>query len=212
MNEDFERDRPDRTDTPGYAASPAYDAPRVVVGSFADQDAAEAAIDQLRDAGYDREQIGFARRDEQGDRLLVEEHGNAAGPGALGGVVTGAAAGGTLAWLGLTAIPAIGPFLAAGAIGTTLIGAGAGALGGGVLGGLLGLGIPRHKAEYHEEQLRQGRSLITVRTSEPEVAGRLLSNAGAIEVDLGEEDAQGVQPDEAEAMREEVLAADRERS
>lgn len=204
MNDDFDRDRSDLTDTPTYDTT--GETGRVVVASFADQDAAERAIDQLRDAGYDREQIGFARRDEQGDRVLVEEHGNAAGPGALGGVVTGAAAGGTLAWLGLAAIPAIGPFLAAGAIGTTLIGAGAGAVGGGILGGLLGLGIPRHKAEYHEEQLRQGRSLVTLRTAEPEVAARLLSNAGAVEVDQGDE------VDDAQAMREEVLAADRDRS
>lgn len=204
MNDDFDRDRSEVTDVPAYEATP--DLTRVVVASFADQDAAERAIEQLRDTGYDRDQIGFARRDEEGDRVLIEEHGNAAGPGALGGVVTGAAAGGTLAWLGLTAIPAIGPFLAAGAIGTMLIGAGAGAVGGGILGGLLGLGIPRHKAEYHEEQLREGRSLVTVRTAEPEVAGRLLSNAGAIEVDQGDEG------DDAEAMREEVLAAEHDRA
>jgi hypothetical protein len=162
---------------------------QVVVASFADRGAAEAAVDQLRDAGYDREKIGFATRDDEGETVLVEEHGNAAGSGALGGVVTGAAAGGALAWLGLAAIPAIGPFIAAGAIGTTLIGAGAGAVTGGVLGGLLGLGIPRHQAEYHEEQLRQGRTLVTVRTDEPGVAARLLSNAGAVEVDEGNSDA-----------------------
>lgn len=160
----------------------------VVVGSFAERATAEEAVNRLREAGYDRDQIGFATQDDEGKTVLVEEHGNASGAGALGGAITGAAAGGTLAWLGLAAIPAIGPFLAAGAIGTALIGAGAGAVTGGVLGGLLGLGIPRHKAEYHQQQLSEGRSLVTVRTAEPEVAGRLLDDAGAVEVDRGEDD------------------------
>lgn len=62
----------------------------------------------------------------------------------------------------------------------------------GILGGLLGLGIPRHRAEYHEEQLRSGRSLVSVRTAEPAVAGpavagRLLDEAGAVEVDRGDD-------------------------
>ena len=157
----------------------------IVVGTFDDRDAAERAIEQLRDAGFHRDQIGFAGRDPSGKTMLVEEHGNAAGSGAAGGLVTGAVAGGALAWLGLAAIPAIGPFLAGGAIGTALVGAAAGGVTGGVLGGLLGLGIPRHKAEYHEEQVRAGRTLVTVQTAEPGVAERIFSGAGAVDVDRG---------------------------
>jgi hypothetical protein len=155
-----------------------------VVGSFEDREAAEAALERLRGEGFPREAVGFAAREEGGDTVLVEEHGNAAGPGAAGGVLTGAVTGGALAWLGLTAIPAIGPFIAAGAIGTALLAAGTGAVTGGLLGGLLGLGIPRHRAEYHEEQLRTGRSLVTVETGEPGIAERLLRDAGATSVDV----------------------------
>src|SRR3990170_4160997 len=91
------------------------------VATFDNHDAAERAIERLRDAGYAREQIGFAGHDAEGvTTRLVEEHGNAAGQGALGGLVTGAATGGALAWLGLAAIPAVGPFLAGGAIGSAL--------------------------------------------------------------------------------------------
>lgn len=161
----------------------------IVVGTFDDRDAAERAIEQLRDAGFHRDQIGFAGRDPSGETMLIEEHGNAAGSGAAGGLVTGAVAGGALAWLGLAAIPAIGPFLAGGAIGTALVGAAAGGVTGGVLGGLLGLGIPRHKAEFHEQQVREGRTLVTVQTAEPIVAERIFSGAGAVDVDRGGDDA-----------------------
>lgn len=160
----------------------------IIVGTFDDRSAAERAIEQLRDAGFHRDQIGFAGKDGTGETVLVEEHGNAAGSGAAGGLVTGAVAGGALAWLGLAAIPAIGPFLAGGAIGTALVGAAAGGITGGVLGGLLGLGIPRHKAEYHEQQVQAGRTLVTVQTAEPAIAERIFSAAGAVDIDRGHDD------------------------
>lgn len=160
-----------------------------VVGTFDDRGAAERAIEQLRDAGFNRDQVGYAGQGSPADTALVEEHGNASGAGAAGGVVTGAVAGGAVAWLGLAAIPAIGPFLAAGAIGSALLAAAAGGVTGGVLGGLLGLGIPRHKAEYHEEQIRGGRMLVTVQTAEPAIAERIFSAAGAVEVDRGDDEA-----------------------
>ena len=155
-----------------------------VVGTFADHDSAERAIERLRDAGFNREQIGIVARDPDGQTTtrLVEEHGNAAGPGAVGGLVTGAAAGGAMAWLGLAAIPAIGPFLAGGAIGTALIGAAAGGLTGGILGGLLGLGIPRHEAEMHEEQVRQGSSLVSIQGTNALDAEAILAETGATDV------------------------------
>ena len=154
-----------------------------LVGTFDDQNAAEHAIEQLRDAGFEREQLGFAGHDPDSTRTReIEEHGNTAGPGALGGLVTGAAAGGVIGWLGLAAIPAIGPFLAGGAIGSALIGAAAGGATGGILGGLLGLGIPRHEAEMHEEQIKQGRTLVSVQADTIGDAERIMADAGAIDV------------------------------
>ena len=155
-----------------------------IVGTFADYDHAENAIERLRSSGYDREHIGIAGNDPDGVRTtrLVEEHGNAAGPGAVGGLITGAAAGGAIGWLGLAAIPAIGPFLAGGAIGAALIGAAAGGATGGILGGLLGLGIPRHEAEMHEEEVRQGRTIVSVQAERPADAEAMLRDAGAQEV------------------------------
>lgn len=154
-----------------------------VVGTFDDQDAAERAIERMRDAGYDREQIGFAGHDPDSTKTrMIEEHGNAAGQGAAGGLLMGAAAGGAIGWLGLAAIPAIGPFLAGGAIGSALIGAAAGGATGGILGGLLGLGIPRHEAELHEEQVKQGRTLVSVQGERTADAESILVDAGAADV------------------------------
>ena len=154
-----------------------------IVGTFEDHDAAERAIERLRDAGYDRDQIGFAGSDPDSTKTrMVEEHGNATGPGAAGGLVMGAAAGGAIGWLGLAAIPAIGPFLAGGAIGSALIGAAAGGATGGILGGLLGLGIPRHEAEMHEEQVKQGRTLVSIQGVDMADAEAVLADAGAIDV------------------------------
>lgn len=155
-----------------------------IVGTFADHDHAENAIDRLRAAGIERDHIGIAGHDPDGVRTtqLVEEHGNASGPGAVGGLVTGAAAGGVLGWLGLAAIPAVGPFLAGGAIGAALIGAAAGGATGGILGGLLGLGIPRHEAEMHEESVRQGRTIVSVQADPSNDAEAILRDAGAEDV------------------------------
>ncbi len=153
------------------------------VATFEDHASAERAIDALRDAGYAADQIGFAGNDPEGiTTRLVEEHGNAAGQGALGGLVTGAAVGGSMAWIGLAAIPAIGPILAGGAIGSALIGAAAGGATGGVLGGLLGLGIPRHDAELHEERVRSGRTIVSVHGDNVADTETLLTDAGAIDV------------------------------
>lgn len=173
----------------------------IIVGTFDDRSRAEKAIEELRDAGFHRDQIGFAGKDAPGDTVLVEEHGNSAGSGAAGGLVTGAVAGGALAWLGLAAIPAIGPFLAGGAIGTALVGAAAGGITGGVLGGLLGLGIPRHKAEYHEEQVRAGRTLVTVQTAEPAIAERIFAAAGAVDIDRGGDEPAVSYDDDAASAR-----------
>ncbi len=153
-----------------------------LVATFDDHEAANRAVDMLREAGFDRDQIGYAGQDPGEGTRLVEEHGNAAGPGAAGGLVTGAAAGGVIGWLGLAAIPAIGPFLAGGAIGSAIIGAVAGGATGGILGGLLGLGIPRHEAEVHEEAVRQGRTIVSVQADGSGDAERVLTDAGADDV------------------------------
>jgi hypothetical protein len=90
------------------------------------------------------------------------------GGGLLGGAL------GLLVGLGALAIPGIGPVLAGGALatafglggGTAVAGAGIGAAAGGVLGALVGLGIPEHEAKHFEAGFQAGGVLVTVNGGE----------------------------------------------
>jgi hypothetical protein len=59
-------------------------------------------------------------------------------------------------------IPGIGPFLAGGYLGTVLIAAGGGAVAGGLLGGLTGMGLEEDEARHYDEQFKAGRAVVTV--------------------------------------------------
>ena len=159
------------------AAPPAAAGGRTVVaGLFTEREAAVAAIDDLKAAGFAPDDVGVAMRDpsEQGD--LAEETG-ATGTKAAGGAATGAVGGGLLGGalgllvgLGALAIPGIGPVLAGGALatafglggGTAVAGAGIGAAAGGLVGALVGMGIPEADARHFEEGFRAGGVLVTV--------------------------------------------------
>jgi hypothetical protein len=83
-------------------------------------------------------------------------------------MATGAAIGGALGalLLGLTAVGTIvAPGLGLAAAGhwlPVLAGFGAGALGGGLIGGLAGLGIPEHEAEIYRGELEKGGILLGI--------------------------------------------------
>ncbi|MBC8102044.1 MAG: YsnF/AvaK domain-containing protein [Cytophagales bacterium] len=62
----------------------------------------------------------------------------------------------------MLAIPGVGPVLAVGPLAATLSGAGLGAMGGGVIGALSGLGIPKEDAGYYAEGVRRGGTLVSV--------------------------------------------------
>jgi len=149
----------------------------VVVGIFDDAGQAEKAIRDLLDAGFTRDNIGFAmrHRTEQQHTATADN-----GLGAMVGGYTGVAAGGILGGLlGLAisaAIPGVGPILAAGLVGMAL----GGAYIGGLVGVLVGMGVPEHEAEHYHRHVQEGRSLVAVkcpgRYSE---ALAILSAAGA---------------------------------
>jgi hypothetical protein len=76
----------------------------------------------------------------------------------------GIALGGALAWLasiGSLTIPGIGPFIAAGPIGTALAGTTVGATIGGLAGALVGLGISKIEAKRYEDKIRMGGILVS---------------------------------------------------
>jgi hypothetical protein len=74
------------------------------------------------------------------------------------------ALGGALAWLasiGSLSIPGIGPFIAAGPVGSALTGATVGATIGGLAGALVGLGISKIEAKRYEDKIRKGGILVS---------------------------------------------------
>jgi hypothetical protein len=157
---------------------------RTVVGLFNRRSAAEAAIRELKDAGFAEDRIGVAlqERMQQGD-LLEDLGGGEPAEGAAKGAVSGGLVGGLLGLLGSLLIPGLGPVLAGGVLGTTLAGVGIGAATGGLLGALIGLGVPEEDAKHFDRGFREGGILVTVDAGArtPEALGILARH----EVDLG---------------------------
>jgi hypothetical protein len=69
---------------------------------------------------------------------------------------------GVLAGIGALAIPGLGPFIAAGPIMAALAGAGTAGVVGGLLGALVGMGMPEYEAKRYEGLVRSGHVLISV--------------------------------------------------
>jgi hypothetical protein len=116
------------------------DTPSTAIGVFGSREQADAAVAELRAAGFAGSQIGIGAG--------PTEAREASGPptwesgGALGGL-SGAALGGLAA----------GP---AGMLGGALVGL--------LLGALLDLGIPEQDARWYADEAEAGRIVVTVRT------------------------------------------------
>src|SRR6476661_3176410 len=135
---------------------------RTVVGLFARRRDAEAAIRDLKTAGFKDNQVGVAlpEREEQSD--LLESTGAKEAEGAAAGAVSGGLVGGLIGLLGSLLIPGVGPIVVGGVLASTLTGAGIGAAAGGIIGALMGLGVPETDARHFDQGLRLGSTLVTV--------------------------------------------------
>ncbi len=134
-----------------------------VVGVFYTRSEAESAVRDLRAAGFSDDSIGMIARDSEGNMVNERNNETLAGEGAAAGAVVGAGAG-ALVGLGVLAgtIPVIGPVLALGTLGTVLVNAAGGAAILGLVGALVGVGIPEDDAKYYESEVHGGRFLVTV--------------------------------------------------
>jgi hypothetical protein len=153
-----------------------------IAGLFPDRIAAERAISELLDAGFDRDQIGFVMRDQSGRPSTAEqtgvgeEHVVSSAAGAATGAAIGGTLGAILAATGALVVPGIGPIISGGILATALVGGAAGWL----VGGLVGLGVPREEAEYYQGRVEQGSALVTVNaTGSEEEAQQILLRNGA---------------------------------
>ena len=139
---------------------------------FDNHSEAEAAARELRDAGVPDSALSvIARRQEDsGDYGDAETHEvKEKGEGALKGAIGGGAVGAILGIAAL-AIPGVGVLAAAGAIASSAIpeaaaiGAGAGALAGGLSGLLTKHGVSEEDAGYYEERINNGGIFLSVDT------------------------------------------------
>jgi hypothetical protein len=146
---------------------------RVIAATFASRREAESAVRDLRAAGVSDAHIGVMTQSANGqpnkggipndptESRWEEGSGIGAATGAAAGVGLGLAVAAGL-------LPPIGPLIAGGALVALIASAGAGATVGTLVGGLIGLGIPEDEAGYYEDELKSGRTLVTVHTDEGE--------------------------------------------
>lgn len=140
------------------------EAKSIIGGIFPTLDDAQQAVRELRSAGFTENQIGLISRREDGS--LERERGEKPGHWEEGtgiGAAVGATAG---TGLGLAVVAGlltpVGPVIAGGMLVGLLVSLGVGATVGSAIGGLVGLGMAQDDAEYFEEQLKSGKSLVTV--------------------------------------------------
>ncbi|ELS04147.1 conserved domain protein [Xenococcus sp. PCC 7305] len=166
-----------------------------VAGLYHSHKQAEAAVQDLRNIGYDMDRVSVIAKDTDkvAGKETTETVGNKAEEGAATGALTGGALGGItglLVGLGALAIPGIGPILLAGAeataIATTLAGTGIGAAAGGLVGALIGLGIPEEKAKVYSDHIKKGSFLVMVTGSLAEAnrAATIMRRHGVKELDI----------------------------
>src|SRR6476469_975872 len=135
---------------------------RTVVGLFARRRDAEAAIRDLKAAGFRDDQIGVALQDREAQGELLESTGAKEAQGAAVGALSGGLVGGLIGLLGSLLVPGVGPIIVGGVLASALTGAGIGAATGGIIGALMGLGVPETDARHFDQGLRLGSTLVTV--------------------------------------------------
>ena len=182
---------------------------KTIIGAFDSTTQAESAASALVASGVSRADISMIANNEGGTYAPATDGaydgttvtGHAVGHDAKVGAEWGAGIGFLVGLTGL-AIPGLGWIAAAGWFAGTILGAGTGAIVGGLVGALTHVGVPHEDAVHYTEAVRRGSVLIAVRSEDAAAqnVAAVLSNAGAINID--ERGAQyrqeGWQPSHAE--------------
>jgi hypothetical protein len=159
---------------------------KTIVGMFENTRDVDQALTELAKHGFGKSDVSVVAR-----REVLKESGLDITTGAEVGAITGATTGGIaglLIGLGALTIPGIGPIVAAGEfltwVGATVLGLAAGAIGGGLLGGLVALGLPEHEAQVYVEGIKRGNLLVAVRAPEERIAEaeEVLRGANAVDI------------------------------
>jgi len=153
-----------------------------------DRTQAELIVDRLKAAGFFHDSISVLLPDTTGTRDFAHEQNTKLPEGAATGGVAGLGVGAILGWLagiGSLAIPGVGPFIAAGPIMAALGGAAIGSAAGGVIGALVGMGIPEYEAKLYDGKIRNGNALISVHTDnsdQEKMVKEIYKGAGAEDI------------------------------
>lgn len=161
----------------------------IVTRLFRDQDSAERAYRTAAQYGYGHDEIDVVMSEETRERYygknatLETEVGNKAAEGAaIGGAVGGAAGAiaAAIAAMGTSLVlPGLG-LVIAGPLAAAVAGAGAGGVSAGLVGALIGWGIPEDRLKEYEKGIHEGGILIGVKP-------RSESDARRFEEDWGRE-------------------------
>lgn len=151
---------------------------KTVVAVFSSRERAEKAVSSLREAGFDKEISIVAKKEEKEGGMTMGSQEDISDGAATGGIIGGLA--GLAMGAGALVIPGLGPLIAAGPIAGMLSGAATG----GIAGGLIDWGIPEAESRQYEEDVRQGRVLVSVRSSDKKAdeAAKMLRQQGADQV------------------------------
>ena len=154
---------------------------RRAIGTFPTRRAAEQALHELRDSGFQMNHVSVVAHDSERNNQIAgadvsTRADNKADDGAKAGALSGGALGGLtglLVGLGALAIPGVGPIMLAGAaataLATTAAGGAIGAAAGGLLGGLVGMGIPEKEARAYNDRVSAGEYLVMVDGTDAEI-------------------------------------------
>jgi hypothetical protein len=154
---------------------------------------ADHIIAELKAAGFQNNDISALLPDKRGTKDFAHEHNTKAPEGATTGGIAGLGVGAALGWLagiGALAIPGVGPFIAAGPIMAALGGAAVGTATGGLIGALVGMGIPEFEAKRYDAKVRDGNILISVHTEDGkqrDVAKDIFKRGNAEDISTGSE-------------------------
>ncbi|MGB3200611.1 MAG: general stress protein [Nodosilinea sp.] len=159
------------------------DQKRRAVGLFSTRQEAERAMHRLRDTGFHMDRISIVAKSGEGLKDLTSDNADydpskskseqakgGAGAGATAGAATGGAIG-LIGSLGVLAIPGVGPVAEVGfLLASTLLGGGIGAASGGLLGALIGWGVPEDRANYYNDRVYNNEDyLVLVEGTEQEI-------------------------------------------
>jgi len=169
---------------PQASAIPVIRTDRVdmITALFNDRESAEHAFNSVTSRGYHKDEVNLVMSDAtrqkhfQENPITYNEMGSKAADGAgIGGAIGGTigAIAAVVATVGTTlAVPGLGIIFYGPAV-AALAGLGAGSLTGGVVGALIGLGIPEERVRHYQSGIDEGGILMGVKPKSDEDAAHI---------------------------------------